>query len=289
MVFEHIEKLKREYTDKFVVVDDKVCELRRFQGLTGTVRTVNMSGRALVEFAGNNNIGWFDIDIDFLSVVDPPTPAAESPKKEAPKSAKAPSKLEKARGTAESGSRSDAANMSIADVLAAARKHPGEAVKTPAKAAPKSGAMSVEDMLAAARGEKGGGSSGGTSPPAASSAGGGSEGKSGIQQQLEAARKQEQSATAAPAKAAPAASQAMSVEEMLAAARAEKSGSAPAAPPETAPPETAPAASPPAADPPPATEAAPPAEPAASSDGGRRDDITDVEGQLAYCRQTDGG
>ena len=47
MVFDQIERLKHEYTDKFVVVDERRPELRRFRGLTGTVRTVNMSGRAL--------------------------------------------------------------------------------------------------------------------------------------------------------------------------------------------------------------------------------------------------
>jgi len=36
-----------------------------FAALTGSVKTVNMSGRALVEFDGYNNIGWFDIDPAF--------------------------------------------------------------------------------------------------------------------------------------------------------------------------------------------------------------------------------
>ncbi|MCH2399606.1 MAG: hypothetical protein MK364_10885, partial [Pirellulales bacterium] len=71
MVFEHIEKLKSEYTDKYVAVDDAVLELQRFQGRAGQVRTVNMSGRALVEFEGDSNIGWYDIDDDYLKVVDP--------------------------------------------------------------------------------------------------------------------------------------------------------------------------------------------------------------------------
>lgn len=77
MVFEHIEKLQEEYTDKYVVVDDERPELRRFQGMTGVVKSVNMSGRALVQFDGNNNIGWYDIDIDFLKVVDKPPPKEE--------------------------------------------------------------------------------------------------------------------------------------------------------------------------------------------------------------------
>ena len=75
MVFEHIENLKNTYTDKNVLVDADRPELGRFQGLTGTVRTVNMSGRALVEFDGHQNIGWFDIDVDFLKLVDKPASA----------------------------------------------------------------------------------------------------------------------------------------------------------------------------------------------------------------------
>ena len=31
-----------------------------------------MSGRALVEFDGNSNIGWYDIGLDFLKIVDKP-------------------------------------------------------------------------------------------------------------------------------------------------------------------------------------------------------------------------
>jgi hypothetical protein len=77
MVFEHIEKLQAEYVDKYVVVDNQRPELRRFTGLTGVVKTVNMSGRALVQFDGRNNIGWYDIDIDYLKVVDKPLPKEE--------------------------------------------------------------------------------------------------------------------------------------------------------------------------------------------------------------------
>jgi len=36
----------------------------------GLVRTVNMSGRALVEFDAYDNIGWYDIEVDYLKVVD---------------------------------------------------------------------------------------------------------------------------------------------------------------------------------------------------------------------------
>ena len=74
MVFEKVEKVKREYTDKYVIVDDRRPELRRFKGMTGMVKTVNMSGRALVQFDANNNIGWYDIDPEFLTVVPKPPP-----------------------------------------------------------------------------------------------------------------------------------------------------------------------------------------------------------------------
>ena len=77
MIFEHIEKLKGDYTDRFVIVDEQRPELRRFKGMTGTVRTVNMNGHALVEFDEYNNIGWYDINLDFLKVVDKPLPKPE--------------------------------------------------------------------------------------------------------------------------------------------------------------------------------------------------------------------
>src|SRR6185436_16068933 len=84
MIFDHIEKLKKQYTDKYVVVDESRPELQRFRGLTGAIKTVNMSGRALVEFDGYANIGWYDIELAFLKVVDkpPPKPEAKEAKKE---------------------------------------------------------------------------------------------------------------------------------------------------------------------------------------------------------------
>jgi hypothetical protein len=80
MVFEQIEALKREYTDKYVVVDSSRPELARFDGQVGMIKTVNMNGRALVEFQDYiANIGWYDIDLDFLKVV--PKPEAVTPAK----------------------------------------------------------------------------------------------------------------------------------------------------------------------------------------------------------------
>lgn len=89
------EQLKKDLTDRFVVVADGIAELRRFSGLTGTVKTVNMNGRALVQFDNPVDISWYDIDPSYLHVVDAPLkkekPAAHAapaaPAKAAPKAA----------------------------------------------------------------------------------------------------------------------------------------------------------------------------------------------------------
>lgn len=77
------EKLKEKLTDKFVLVDESIPELKRFAQWTGKVKTVNMNCRALVEFDGPVDIGWYDIDPAYLRVVDAPVkreaPAAKAP------------------------------------------------------------------------------------------------------------------------------------------------------------------------------------------------------------------
>jgi hypothetical protein len=128
MQFEQIETQKKQYTDKFVVVDATRPELARFKDVVGHVKTVNMSGRALVEFLDYHlNIGWYDIDPQFLKVVDKPPPKVAKPEEKKP-AAKAEAKP------------------------AAAAKTPAE--KKPAAAAPKAGKPSVADILAAARAGK---------------------------------------------------------------------------------------------------------------------------------------
>ncbi len=72
---EQIERLKRDYTDQFVEVTGDRPDHSRFVGAVGQVKTVNMNGRALVEFAEHHkDIGWYDIDLDFLKVVEKPRP-----------------------------------------------------------------------------------------------------------------------------------------------------------------------------------------------------------------------
>ncbi|MDZ4817523.1 MAG: hypothetical protein SGJ20_00970 [Planctomycetota bacterium] len=130
MVFENIEKLKQQYTDKLVIVDDSRPELARFRDATGVVRTVNMNGRALVEFDQYANIGWYDIELDFLKVVDQPQPKREKPEAKAPaaKAAKPAAKAKDA-GTAPAkpAAAGKAGRPSVAEIMAAARANKGAA------------------------------------------------------------------------------------------------------------------------------------------------------------------
>ena len=76
MSITHAEALKRQLTGRRVVVHEGIPELRRFVGLTGTVKTVNMSGRALVQFDSRVDISWYDIDPGALKVVPEPVPGS---------------------------------------------------------------------------------------------------------------------------------------------------------------------------------------------------------------------
>ncbi len=137
-MFDVIERLKAEWTDKYVVIDSPAPELSRFAKTTGTVRAVNMNGRCLVEFDQFNNIAWYDIDPSHLRVVTEPLPKPE-------KQAKA--KAAPAAKTSSSKA-SSPQKKSTADILAAAR---GGGLKSAAKP---SGKLSTADILAKARGAK---------------------------------------------------------------------------------------------------------------------------------------
>ena len=124
-----------------------------------------MSGRALVEFDGNNNIGWYDIGLDFLKIVDKPAPKAAEAKEAKPAPAAKPAAAKPAAAAAPKPAAAPAAGKkSTADILAAARAKAGAAPATPAKAdaapAAKPAApgdtkkMSTADILAAARAKK---------------------------------------------------------------------------------------------------------------------------------------
>ncbi len=168
MVSGQIEKIKQEYTDKYVVADANRPELARFRDYVGQVKTVNMSGRALVEFVDYHlNIGWFDIDLDFLKVVDKPAPKEKAPaakkpaaKKQAPVAKKqAAAAGEKKLSPLEMARMQDAAGKGGGAAAPAPAKKQAAAADEPAKA--DRSKMSVAEMLAAARAEKSAGA-----PPA---------------------------------------------------------------------------------------------------------------------------
>ena len=276
MVFEHIEKLKQQFTDKYVVVDEAYPELCRFRGMTGMIKTVNMNGCALVEFDADNNIGWYDIEIDYLKLVDKPVvkqeeksaPAADKKAAQKPTAkkpaAKVPSDLEKARA---SDGKTTGSEMSVNDVLASARGGKAEAsssssdsAKTSAAAAdPKS--MSVADVLAAARSNQP------ASTVTADSAG--DEAQDDVAAIMEAARKPK-AGTPSPDAGTVAAKdpQNMSVDDVLAAARGQ-----------VAPTDEASAAEPPVEE----------AESATRAEAPAGDLPSDTAGIIAWCKERDGG
>ena len=143
-MFDVIERLKAEWTDKYVVIDSPAPELSRFAKTTGTVRAVNMNGRCLVEFDQFNNIAWYDIDPSHLKVVTEPLP---KPEKQVKAKAAPAAKTSSSKASSQQ-------KKSTADILAAAR---GGGSKPTAKPA---GKLSTADILAKARGAK-------TSPPPA--------------------------------------------------------------------------------------------------------------------------
>lgn len=141
---ESVEALKQQYTDKYVVVDPGRPELARFEHYVGQVKTVNMSGRALVEFLDyHTNIGWYDIDLSALKVVDKPT--EESKAKAEAKRAAPPAAAKPAAADA-SGKKLSPLEMARQQ---GAQKAGGAAA--PAKPASGGGKQSVADILAAAR------------------------------------------------------------------------------------------------------------------------------------------
>jgi hypothetical protein len=276
MVFDNILQLQRQWTDKYVVVDDARPELKRFSGMTGVVKTVNFSGRALVQFDANNNIGWFDIDPRFLKIVDAPLPKPAAKEAKTEKKA-APVKQDKPADAKPIGEKpAPKPGGSVADILAAARAGKGGAAETkPAAAAkPEAKKMSVADIMAAARGAK-------PATPAEAAAVAAPVTSTPAPAPVEAPD--------APAKIDP---KKLSVADMLAMARGQKPAGAPAA--TTGPAVPAAVTAVPAPPAVPETPPVPEPEAAASDDSPSSSPVRvdrskmDVAAMVAYCRRVDG-
>jgi len=148
------ERLKDELTDKYVVVSEETPELRRFVGLTGLVKTVNMNGRALVQFDGAVDIGWYDIDPSFLTVVDKPLPKKKEEPAAKPKAAtskpaakaggKSPLEMARAQGAA-GAAKSDGGGEKKLSPLEMARQQ-GAAGAAPAAKPAESGGKKLSPL-----------------------------------------------------------------------------------------------------------------------------------------------
>jgi hypothetical protein len=150
-MFDVIERLKSDWTDKYVVIDSAAPELARFANATGVVRTVNMNGRCLVEFDQFNNVGWYDIDPSALKIVSQPRP--KPVEKEAAKpaaAAKAPAAAKPAKPA--TSAKPAGGRPSTADILAAARGKAAPAAGKPE--APAGKRPSTAEILAQARAAK---------------------------------------------------------------------------------------------------------------------------------------
>jgi hypothetical protein len=145
-----VEALKNQYTDKYVRVNAARPELARFHDAVGQVKTVNMNGRALVEFMDYHlNIGWFDIDPSCLTVVDKPAP--KDPAEKAARPAAAAAKPAAAKAAPAAGEKK-LSPLELARMQGAG----GKAAAAPAKPASGGAApakKSTADILAAARGK----------------------------------------------------------------------------------------------------------------------------------------
>jgi hypothetical protein len=158
-MFDVIERLKADWTDKYVVINCSAPELARFASATGQVKTVNMNGRCLVEFDQFNNTGWYDIDPTALKIVPKPEPKPAAEKQEKPAKAAPAAKAPAAKAPAAKAPPAPGAKKpSTADILAAARGKggaaPAAAKAAPAAAKPAGARPSTADILAAARGGK---------------------------------------------------------------------------------------------------------------------------------------
>jgi len=147
-----VEALKNQYTDKYVRVSTPAPELARFHDAVGQVKTVNMNGRALVEFMDYHlNIGWFDIDPSCLTVVDKPAPKDPAEKAAKPQAAAAKPAAAKA---APAAGEKKLSPLELARMQGAGGKAAAAAPAKPASGGAAPAKKSTADILAAARASK---------------------------------------------------------------------------------------------------------------------------------------
>lgn len=62
------ERLKKEWTDQYVLADTSRPELKRWENIVGRVVTVNWNTLCVVDFQDG---GWYDISPAYLRKIDP--------------------------------------------------------------------------------------------------------------------------------------------------------------------------------------------------------------------------
>ena len=84
--FEAVERLKAEWTGRVVRVREGLPHLKRFAGRDGLVKTVNMTGRLLVQFGDGKGVdsAWYDLEIEEVEPIgdeppDAPTASSADP------------------------------------------------------------------------------------------------------------------------------------------------------------------------------------------------------------------
>ena len=70
-----IDQLRREWTDRRVLVESSLPVHRRFLGKTAVVKTVNHNGQALIQLEDSVDITWYDINPAYLRDI-PTAPVA---------------------------------------------------------------------------------------------------------------------------------------------------------------------------------------------------------------------
>ncbi len=75
-----IQKLRQDYSNRYVVLESDRPESRRFQGRIGLVKTITMNCQALVEWVDSADRAWYAFDLDDLRLVDRPVRPTSSPR-----------------------------------------------------------------------------------------------------------------------------------------------------------------------------------------------------------------
>ena len=67
-----IRQLEGDWIGREVAVRAGVARLSRFAGRVGRVHAVNWNGRCLVTFDRSEDAGWYDVEPELLTRIEPP-------------------------------------------------------------------------------------------------------------------------------------------------------------------------------------------------------------------------